>query len=118
MTEREDKVRVSLYGCSHKPKVSAMVSPKRNDDFYCVTCRRKRKVMGVITTWAFAVVQCRNCAFGYENDGKLGRKRITAVALHHANSRIHKVDITHDGIVQTISGNPSAQIPLIDDLLL
>jgi ribosomal protein L37AE/L43A len=118
MTERGDKVRVSLYGCTHKPKVSAMVSPKKGDDYYCPTCRRKRLVVGVVTTWSGATLACQNCVFGFTNDGSRGKKRMVSIALRHANSRLHKVNLIHDGEVDVIRGEGSAQIPLIDDLLL
>lgn len=118
MTERDNRVRVSLYGCTHRPKVSAMVSPKKGDDYYCPTCRRKRTVVGIITTWAGATVQCQICTYSLLNTGTYGRKSLIAIALRHASSRMHTVHVVHDGIVDEIHGNPSAQIPLIDDLLL
>ena len=117
-TERHDKVRVSLYGCSHKPRVSAMCAPKTGDQFFCPTCHRKRRVLGMVTTWAKALVECQDCKFRIQNAGQYGKKRLVALSLRHASARMHRVHITHDGQLDIVKGQSNNQIPLIDDLLL
>lgn len=118
MTVRHDEVRLTLFGCSHKPKVSAMSSPAKGATFKCYICKRDRIVQGVVTTWARALSECQSCKWRYQNDGSLGKKRMIALAVRHANSRLHKVNVLHDGQLDVIKPQPSQQIPLIDDLLL
>lgn len=117
-TERHDVVRVSLYGCQHKPKVSAMCAPKAGDQFYCPTCNRKRRVLGMVTTWARALVECQDCKFRVQNAGQYGKKRLVALSLRHAHTRMHRVHVTHDGQLDILKGSQNKQLPLIDDLLL
>lgn len=117
-TERHDVVRVSLYGCSHKPRVSAMCAPKTGDMYRCPTCRKMRRVLGMVTTWAKALVECQNCKFRVQNAGQYGKKRLVALALRHASTRMHRVHVTHDGLLDIVKGEPNNQLPLIDDLLL
>lgn len=118
MTVRHDEVRLTLYGCSHKPKVSAMSTPAKGASFKCYVCKRDRIVIGVVTTWARALVECQQCKFKIQNDGSHGKKRLTSLAVRHANSRIHRVHILHDGQLDVIKPQHSNQDPLIDDLLL
>lgn len=118
MTERNDVMRVLLYGCSHKPKVSAMVSPKIGDEYHCPVCRRSRRVTGVHTTWAYARIACQGCKWQVSNDNKFGKKAFTAIAVRHADSRLHSVEVHHDGQVDVIKPQSFKDVPLIDDLLL
>lgn len=111
-------MRLVLSGCSHKPKVSAMVSPKKGDSFYCSTCRRPRIVFGLYTTWAYAQVICRGCKYRFNNNGSLGKKRVIACAIRHANTRGHTVDVVHDGLVDTVTPERFKQLPMIDDIFL
>lgn len=118
MTQREDMVRVSLYGCMHKPKMSAMVVPKTGETYRCGLCKKDRVIKGVITTWARAQISCNGCTYKTVNDGTIGKKRFIANALRHANSRGHTVHVIHDGEITVIKPQSFYQVPLIDDLLL
>lgn len=118
MTERDNMVRVSLYGCMHKPKCSAMVVPKKGEKYRCTVCRRDRIVVGVITTWARARITCGSCRYKVQNDGTFGKKRFLSLAIRHANNRAHVVNVIHDGDVTVINPQHFSQLPLIDDLLL
>jgi hypothetical protein len=121
MTDRVDRVRIIFYGCSHRPKVSAMSAPKTGTLHYCSPCRRNRKVLGMETTWLKASLRCQACSYTYVNGTEervLGRKAIMALAVKHANSRIHRVDVLHDGICDEVHPAANGQLPLIDDLLL
>ena len=117
-TERHDTMRLKLYGCSHSPKVSAMVSPAKGADYFCGICHRHRKVVGVVTTWAYAVIQCRQCKYQVRNNGGYGKKALVKAAIRHANTRMHVVDVTHDGVTDVVRPEGGTQLPLIDDLLL
>jgi len=118
MTERDNTMRVLLYGCVHKPKVSAMVSPKKGEKYFCGVCKRERVVTGVETTWARARVQCMNCDWKLTNNGSRNRKQLVALAVRHANVRLHRVSLVHDAVVDIVKPQDNTQIPLIDDLLL
>ena len=117
-TERHDTMRLSLSHCSHRPKVSAMVSPKMGDVYFCGICRKPRRVLGVITTWARAEIRCRECKYHFRNNGSMGKKKIVSSAIRHANTRMHVVDVTHDGVTDVVRPEGGTQLPLIDDLLL
>lgn len=118
MTQRGDQMRVSLYGCSHKPKVSAMVSPKRGDSYFCSICRRERKVLGAVTAWADAVLECRNCPWVFRNEGRFGGKRLTGIALRHSDTRMHVVHVVKGADLAVIKPQRYDQLFLVDDLLL
>lgn len=118
MVARGDMVRVVLYGCSHRPKISALSAPKPLSDYMCYTCGRTRVVKGSVTTWAGAVIDCRQCKYTFANTGKYGSKKMISIAVMHANSRLHRVEIRHDGEVLVIKPQSFQQLPLIDDLML
>lgn len=118
MTVRGDRVRVLLYGCSHKPLFSAMSAPKTGDEIVCYTCGRKRQVIGMFTTWARARIECQQCDFTYQNNNEFGKKRMMGLALRHASARLHKVDVIHDGKVDTVKPEGNQQLSLIHDLQL
>lgn len=118
MTERGDMVRLRLHGCSHRPKVSAMVTPKKGDQYRCGLCKRNRIVIGVVSTWSDAIGRCRSCSCRIENKKTAGKKAFLAAALRHANMRNHTIDVTHDGEVIVIKPQSFIATPLIDDLLL
>lgn len=117
-TERHDVVRLTLHGCSHRPKVSAIASPAKGERFKCYTCRVDRIVMGVVTTWAGAVLNCLQCKWRLENGGRYGKKRLQALGLRHANTRLHQVAVLHDGQQDVIKPQSFTQPFLVDDLLL
>lgn len=117
-TERHDVMRVVLHGCSHRPKVSAMVSPKQGDFYFCGTCRRRRVVVGAHTTWAYATIVCLRCKYQFRNNGSQSKKKIVSSAIRHANARGHVVEVMHDGVVDVVRPEGGRQLPLIDDLLL
>ena len=118
MTERHDVVRLTLSGCRHRPKVSAIASPAKGEIFKCFLCKRDRTVTGVVTTWARASLECQSCAWTFTNDGSYGKKRLIVLAVRHSNARLHHVQVLHDGQVDVIKPQSFQQIPLIDDLLL
>lgn len=111
-------VRLTLHGCQHRPKVSAMVTPKKGDQYRCGLCKRDRIVTGVVSTWSNANGSCRSCSYRIENKGKLGKKAFLAAAIRHANMRNHTVDVTHDGELTVIKPQSFIAVPLIDDLWL
>lgn len=116
MTESRQYVRVLLYGCSHKPRFSAMNTPIKGDTITCAPCRRARLVVGMETGWAHAGARCRNCPWKYANAGT--KKKLFFYTHKHADARGHTLVITNDGYDTVIRPRSSAQIPLIDDLLL
>ena len=120
-TERHDQVRVTLYGCRHRPKVSAMCTPRLGDDYFCLICRRSRKVVGLANLGANGLIKCQHCKYVVRNvdlTTKLSKKRLLTNAIRHANSRVHTVDVVWDSVVHTVRPEKSVQLPLIDDLLL
>lgn len=110
-------VRAVLYGCSHRPKFTAMYHPKKGDEILCHPCNRSRRVVGIETGWKFATVKCRNCGWKYQSE-KAGKKRLFELAHKHADARGHHVLIENDGHVSRVAPVKGTQIPLIDDLLL
>ena len=117
-TNREDQVRLTLYGCSHRPRVSAMSAPQVGSMALCYTCGRKRRVTGMVTTWKNAVLKCDTCSWTLQNKGRFGKKRLVSIAVRHSNGFIHRVSVLHDGIQDVIKPQSFRQVPLIDDLLL
>lgn len=117
-TQRGDQVRIMFYGCSHRPRMSAMSSPRVGEMALCYTCGRRRIVKGMVTTWKSAVLKCDTCDWKLENKGRLGRKNLISIAVRHSNNFMHRVSILHDGQQDVIKPQSFKQIPLIDDLLL
>lgn len=117
MTERRQWVRVLLYGCVHRPKLSAMAVPKTGETMLCRICRRQRVVIGVETGWANAVVKCRECGWKISAENR-DRKRLFGLAQRHADARGHVVIVRNDAADTLIRPKVGQQLPLIDDLLL
>jgi len=110
-------VRVLLYGCSHKPKFTAMHHPKKGDEILCYACNRSRRVVGIETGWKYATIKCQSCQWKYQSE-TAGKKRLFVLAHRHADARGHHVFIENDGHVSRVYPAKGEQLPLIDDLLL
>lgn len=117
MTERRMQVRVLLYGCSHKPRFSAMGPPVKGDVLFCGGCRRERLVVGLQSGWAKATVRCVRCPWKFTSDNST-KKKLFSLAQKHANAMDHKVIVENDGHQTDVKPTVGFQAPLIDDLLL
>ena len=117
MAESRQFVRVSLYGCSHKPKFSAIGHPIKGDTITCYACRRARLVVGIESGWKFARARCLRCSWQFTSE-TAGAKKFKRVSLAHANAWEHKVMIENDGKEIKILPQTPGQLALIDILEL
>lgn len=117
MTESRQYVRALLYGCSHRPKWSAMYAPKKGDNVHCYACGRDRTCVGILTGWSEAAVKCTRCEWSYASQ-KDTKKKLFNLAHRHADARDHVVNVTRDGYTSKVKPRVGAQLVLVDDLLL
>lgn len=117
MAESRQFVRVSLYGCSHRPKFSGMSHPKKGETITCYGCRRDRIVMGVESGWKFARARCFKCPWQFASE-TAGQRKLKHVSLAHANAWGHKVLIENEGMEIKILPDHPGQLTLIDNLEL
>src|ERR1700759_4662609 len=117
MTKRDKYVRASLYGCAHRPKFSALWSPKVGDYLQCAICKRSRLVVRLIPDEPQLSVTCDGCSWKITDTQKTyGATK--ALATRHANAQTHVVRILHNGAREMIKPQKHYQPSLIDPLLL
>ncbi len=115
MTVGRGMVRVSLYGCSHKPKFSAFSCPLVNDWLTCLICKRPRQVTRVEYENAHTRVECRGreCQWVIAESSR-STKVMKNLARRHADALGHLVVIISHGVEYPIKPRDSYTQPVLD----